>query len=207
MRMHELLYIMEINGPTIINKNSDILFPSVKNTVVFMMSFAAAIISFFLLVLLLISSSSFFVLAVDMPPPSTPPPTTTEKPGTHPSTTTSTTPPPPNIPKVEEKKDPKDGDTILSSKTDDGTKTVATKVDKSSKTETFNFNRGYVLGFASALDPGLSKVFKQKLDLMGMVYNAYPEEFKNGFMLGFVSGSDYLNTFGLLGEGGSPDKK
>lgn len=188
--MNYYIYILKKNGPTIINKNSGILFPSVLNTVV--------VISFFLLVLLLISSSSFFVLAVDMPPPSTPPPTTTEKPGTPPSTTTSTIPPPPNISKIEEKKDPKDGDTILSSNTDNGN-TVATKVDKSSKTETFNFNRGYVLGFASALDPGLSKVFKQKLDLMGMVYNAYPEEFKNGFMLGFVSGSDYLNTFGLLG--------
>ena len=101
-----------------------------------------------------------------MPPPS-PPATTTEKPGSPPSATTST---PPNIPKVEEKKDPNDGDIILSSKSNDKNTEVATKVDKMSKTPKMDFNRGYVMGFTAALDPGLSKVFKIHMSLDSTIF-------------------------------------
>ena len=136
------------------------------------------------------------------PPPRTTPPPQPPKTPTPPATTTTekpTTDSIPNLPKIEEKKEPKDGDTILSSKPDNGV-TVATKVDKNSNTIKMDFNRGYVLGFAAALDPGLSKVFKGKMQGIAVLLDDYPKEFQNGFLLGYVSASDYLNTFGLLGS-------
>jgi hypothetical protein len=56
---------------------------------------------------------------------------------------------------VKEKTDSKDGDTILSSNTDDGTTTIATKVEKDSiKKKTKDWNRGYVSGIAYILNGG-----------------------------------------------------
>jgi hypothetical protein len=64
------------------------------------------------------------------------------------------------------------------------------------------------MGFAAALDPGLSKVFQGQINLVNIFFEGYPEEFQNGFMLGYVSASDYLHTFGLLDKsGGNPPAK
>jgi hypothetical protein len=171
------------------------------------LAIVTAIISFFLV--LLIQSSSFFVIAaVDMPQlsPSPPATTTTEKPDIPPSSTTTTTMPP-KMPKVEEKKDPKDGDTILSSKIDDGTTTVATKVSKDSNIITFDFNRGYVMGVAMALNPQLSEDFNKKIRLLPAYFPVFNEEYQNGILSGLRDGGRYLDTFGLLDKSGSPAKK
>jgi hypothetical protein len=183
------------------SNSSRILFSTIPT----ILAVASASISIlFPVLLILLSPSSLFILAVDMPPspspqsPSLPPATTTEKPtGTPPSTTTTT---PPNIPKIEEKKDPKDGDTILFSKSADGNTEAATKVSKDSNTKTMNFNRGYITGFAYVfgfgfgsenVDIPVDQFLKFKNDLENKYVNA-PEEFRIGFDLGFINAIQFL---------------
>jgi hypothetical protein len=68
-------------------------------------------------------------------------------------------------PIVEEKSDPKDGDTILSSKTDDGgTTTIATKVDKKLGKKSLDWNRGYINAIKVFFDPPKKISWKDSLE-------------------------------------------
>ena len=191
-------------------KNFQTIIIITKYRSLFPLSLSSSLLLTIMFSFLILIPSSIFVFGADpgmapSQPPSTssaPPPaaTTGEKPSMPPSSTTTTTPP--NIPNVEEKKDPNDGDTILSSKSNDKNTEVATKVDKKSTTKTMDFNRGYVTAFALVfgfgfgsenVDMPVDQFLKFKINLENKYVNA-PDEFRIGFNLGFIQAIQFLKT-------------
>jgi hypothetical protein len=126
---------------------------------------------------------------------------------------------PKTLPKVKEKKDPKDSDTILSSKTDDGTTTVSTKVDKKSDKMTNDYNRGFVMGLMFILNQvsklpveNQIKYFKEFSSIEGLenfikTTNIYykPKEFKRRVAEGMKMGIAITDGIDIFR--GPPEKK
>jgi hypothetical protein len=191
--------------------NSTSIIINYRNRIVFStVNIGTAVIISFLFILLILSSLSLFVLAaVDMPPqspsPSAPLPTPPPSP---PITTEIPTNIPKTLPIIEQKKDPKDGGTILSLKSKDKYIETATKVSKNSDTKTQDRNRGIVNGVMLILDeiPKMSKENQEKflkafsseegLKRFSNRDDSFtPAEYRKGFLEGMQIGLELTDIF------------